>query len=499
VFGRACARRVVVEEVVMRVLVRLGIISLTASLLVGTGCISATTDEVLDAARRASASRTAAPPEREAATEDGDCFALAARVAPGRPARRVLLERARAEQAAATSERDLPSGEVALEVWDFPLANPSLADRRGMYMVHVSQTFTPLGGRDGRTRARGEEALALDALTDEVVRDTVAEIAHACVDWAASVDSLAQLEQERALASTLREATVARLASGGSLASVAAVDVELARLRRLEAELQLELERARDTLAALVAPAPLPASPPRLTGEAAAELSPLERGFASAVAHRRRASEARVDAAEAEAVEPTIGLRASYMQMPGERPAFGAMVSTTLPWLWGGGGARVDAAEAELRASRAEEAEVARGLSLERLRATGRWRAAKRSLESLRTLELPALERGLEAARASAAGPGLDLAELLDASRALVAARREELELTVALAHASVDVAAAGAPAASADGAGDTSGRRDELPRSATPPSPNAGAPAAESPSPSPAVVADPRGPEGDR
>jgi hypothetical protein len=430
----------------MVVLVRLGIVSLSLGLSVaGTGCISATTEEVLTAARRAGDARPPAPPAPEA-TRASDCFALAAQVAPARPARRALLERARAEQAAATSERDLPSGEVALEVWDFPLADPSLADRRGMYMVHVSQTFTPLGGRDARTRARGEEALALDALSDEALRDTVAEIAHACVDWSEAVESRARLEEERALVVTLREAMVARLASGGSLASISAVDVELARLDRLEAELELELDRGKAALAALVAPAPLPASPPRLSGEDAATLAPLARGFARATTHKRRAAEARVDAAEAEATEPTIGLRASYMQMPGERPAFGAMVSTTLPWLWGGGSARSDAARAEVRAARAEEAEVARGLSLERLRAETRWRVAERSLEALRTLELPALERGLEAARASAAGPGFDLAELLDASRALVAARREELELTVALAHAAIDVAAAGEP-----------------------------------------------------
>jgi outer membrane protein TolC len=188
----------------------------------------------------------------------------------------------------------------------------------------------------------------------------------------------------------------------------------------------------------------------------------VERGVERAATHRRRAAEARVSAARAEAHEPTIGLRASYMQMPGERPALGAMVSATVPWLWGGGSARVEAAEAELRASRAEEAEVARSLSLERLRAEGRRRVEAESLRALRDVELPALERGLEAARASVSGPGFDLAALLEAARALRVARREEIELAVGLAHTDVDVAAAGVHAGADSAPRATSG---EAPR----------------------------------
>lgn len=423
------------------------------ALLLASGCISAATrqsmDEALGALRSEAIAEVGAGGGEPSLTTTGSCDTIARAAANRRPGLTASRERAAAKMAAANAETALPSAELALEVWDFPIGAPTHADREGMYMVHVSQAFTPLGARDARARAMAEEAHEESGLASEQNREAYAEIAHACVDWSLAAAAVDAAAHHRALIVELQEAQLARFASGGTLSDVARVKLELARLSRAEAEKSIRRDAAREALVALVGEggrvgeqAPSLAVPAESETAKDPPASTL-RGSTASAQHRTRAAEARVEAAQAEDVEPEIGVRATYMQAPGERPGLGAMVSTTLPWLWGGGGARVDAARAELRASRAEEGEAQRLVASEVGRARAGLRAAQRSLRELRERELPAVEDAITGARASASASEFDLTAWLEAMHALQDAREEEVQLLGAIAHARVDLASA--------------------------------------------------------
>lgn len=413
-----------------------------------SGCVSEITTRSLAQAEETLAEPTgsAEPSSRDAGrdreAEPPSCDALARRVAESRPLLRASNARGRARLAEARAEAALPSAEVAVEVWDFPIGAPETADRAGMYMVSVTQTFTPLGGRDGRARALAEQSQAEALEGGELRAAAWAEVAHACVDWSVASAAIEAAQHHRELLVELREASQASYASGGTLADVARVDVELARLARAAEVATIRRDASRALVAALSGELPVPAEAPAL-GEPPPERASVPRTTALAAEHRERAAVARSEAALAESREPMVALRATYMQAPGERPGLGAMIGVSLPWLWGGGEDRVVAAKAEEEASRAERDEAARALTLEARKAAAAESAAAASLHALRSGELPKLDAALDAVRASSSGTSFELTTWLEALHALREAHEEEIELAGTVAHARVDAAVA--------------------------------------------------------
>jgi outer membrane protein TolC len=407
-------------------------------------CIAATSWSQRSAAAPPAA--TSPPPKGDG----GPCAALSEAVARSHPALRAARSRANAAAQRSRGECSLPPPTASFEVWDFPIGAPSRAGSEGMYMLGLGQEF-PADGRGDLSRAEAEMAREARAEGEDVLRRLRAEVAHACVAWSVSDAVRARLLEHRSLLERVRDAAlVSYRGSAGALGAVARADAELAGAERRIAEVEAELETTRITLAAFAGPeVTLPESAPPLPerGDVPAEPNlaavALEtRGDVAAADARTSAASARLDALSTQASTPSFEVRATYMQTPGMRPGLGAMVSMSVPWLWGGGSERRDGARHELEAASAEAEVARRAARVEVAQASGRVRALRRSLAVLRERELPAAERAVEAERASLGSGGFDLSAWIQAAAALRAARVDEARMLGDIEHAFVDLEA---------------------------------------------------------
>lgn len=360
------------------------------------------------------------------AADGSSCAELAAEVAATFPVARSM---ARAELARGRSESALPAPELMLEVWDFPIGDPQLADREGMYMVGLEQEIPP--GLDARARAGAERAREALAMSSDRTRMIRARALETCVEWAASELEAARVREVEALAGSMRELLVARMPTGDGLAEIARVEAEAARLERMRVEAEARSARARAQLSAwldreLGAP---PSIEPAREADADAIIADAvdARGSIRAARARARAAEAMADAANEESLVPTFRVRVTYMQMPSMRPGLGAAVGMTLPWLYSGEGAARDAARAEADAAREEAEALERELRAEVRSAAASLQANARALAILRERERPAAERAIEAVRAALATGG---AEIDDWLAAMERVRELEVEET---------------------------------------------------------------------
>lgn len=439
------------------------ILSFSIAALSATGCLSASTHtarreaevqlarpaELLEESHAAPKGQArlepvkAARPERAGAAKT--CDELAREVARAHPRVLAMRERARAALARSSSEGSLPPPEATFEIWDFPIGDPSLADHQGMYMVGLGQEFPAAGSRDERARAAAEEARGELGELSRAAREIWTEVAFACADWSAAEALRQGLAGHRALIADMREAMLASYRAGsGSQVGVTRTDAELAAADRHVAEAEEEVSVAESTLRALSGRAArLPEAPPVLresfdvpSVDTLTDLALASRGEVSAAAARQRSRSAAAKAAEAEASSPSFEVRATYMQTPSERAGLGAMVGMSLPWLWGGGGARSESARYELEAARADQDDVVRRIEGEVARAAGRLRAQRRSLALLREREIPAARRALESERAALAAGSFELATWIQAAHALREAHVEEARIRGAIERA---------------------------------------------------------------
>ncbi len=387
------------------------------------GCVSSGTWSTFHSVERA-----LERDEEERAASSGDlsgCTALAEQVVEGFPSLDAARRRARAALARGRSEGALPAPEIMLEAWDFPIGDPQLADREGMYMAGITQRLPPAGALDGRARAQAEEAeAAVGELAERRARLRERAV-DACVAWSASDLEAERLRSAERLATGMRESLAAQVRAGGatSIADLAQVDAELARLARLRVEAEGRSARASARLGAWMG-GEMPSAAPEIdtpadqgSVERWIELALERHGALRAARARARAAEARADATRAEATVPTFMVGASYMQMPQGRPGMGASVGMTLPWLWSGEGAARDAAVLEAEAELDEVAALEREVRAEVRGAAAELHAASQALTELRERERPAAERALEAVGARYPSGAVDLDAWLDAAR----------------------------------------------------------------------------------
>jgi outer membrane protein TolC len=395
-------------------------------------------------------SASVAAPNEAASTRNATCAALADTIARAHPTLRAAKARSNAAVERSHAESSLPPPMASVEVWDFPIGDPSLADTEGMYMFGLAQEF-PGGGRSDRARA--EEQMSHEARAEgaDAARRLKADAEHACVSWAVAETVRARLVEHRRLLEQVRDAAlVSYRGSAGGLGAVARADAELAGADRRIAESDAEIETARTTLAAFAGPdVALPSAAPALSerdeNPDAAKLTQVAlatRGDIAAAQARKGAASARADAASSEANTPSFEVKATYMQTPGMRAGLGAMVGMSLPWLWGGGSGRREGARHDFEAAAAEAESARRMARAEVAQAVGRVRALRRSLAVLREREIPAAERAVEAGRASLGSGGFDLSEWIEAASVLRAARVDEARTSGEIEHAFVDLEA---------------------------------------------------------
>lgn len=387
------------------------------------GCVSSGTWSTFH-----SVERTLEEEEKRRAEARGDlsdCSALAEHVVERFPSLDASRRRARAALARGRSEGALPAPEVTLEVWDFPIGDPQLADREGTYIAGITQRLPPGGALDGRARAEAEEAqVAIGELAER--RTQLRQRAlDACVAWAASDLEAERLRDAERVATEMRESLLAQVRAGGgaSLAELARLDAELSRLARLRVEAEGRARRASTRLGAWME-GELPEQAPAIDApedqgsvERWIELALERHGALRAARARARAAQARADAARAEASVPTFMVGASYMQMPEGRPGLGASVGMTLPWLWSGEGAARDAAVLEAEAELDEVAALEREVRAQVRAAAAELHAASQALAELRERERPAAVRALETMAALYPSGAVELGAWLEAAR----------------------------------------------------------------------------------
>jgi cobalt-zinc-cadmium efflux system outer membrane protein len=386
----------------------------------------------------------------KAVAPGADCGALAASVARSHPRIRAADARARAALARSRAEGALPPPKASFEVWDFPLTEPSSADREGMYMLGLEQEFPPASAREARVRAEIEEGRVALADASVNARELVSEVAHTCVAWSIAEALRERLVAHRALLSEMRETVLTRYRAGGDvLGALVRLEAELASADRHVIEAEGELAATRDTLRAL-AGADVPPTAPALAKQREPERAETllgralkQRAETAVAAAKISVARARVDAAESDASSPAFEARATYMQAPGSRPGLGAMISMSLPFLWGSGEHTTASAEHELFAAEAERADAERRVRAEVTRAAGRVLVLTRARAVLLEREIPAIERALAVERAALAAGKLDLVSFVERAHALSEAHVEETRLSGDLAHAWVELEAA--------------------------------------------------------
>lgn len=362
-------------------------------------------------------------------------------------------ERARSALATARAEGALPAPSVRVTAWDFPIGDPSLADREGMYMLGVVQELPPPDSLDADARASVEEARAALGELAEMRREVASSAAHDCADWAGAAWLHTRLLTWITSIEAMRDAVTARYsAAGGSLADVARVERELATAERMVARTVSDEEQAAESLRArfgLPSTTSIGAAPALRTSVAMLDAGALldyaleHRGVLEAGRAGVAAARARALAAEARAAVPTFMLGGMYMQTPEARAGLGLELGMTLPWLWSGEPALAEAARAEASAAEADVLGLERTIEIEVRTAIAGLETRRRVLEALRGREARAAALALEATSATyGAGEG-SLLEWLDAARAIRELEIEEAELLMDVGHALADVTSA--------------------------------------------------------
>ncbi len=121
---------------------------------------------------------------------------------------------------------------------------------------------------------------------------------------------------------------------------------------------------------------------------------------------------------------------------PNHHNGYGATVAMTLPWLWGPGGARVAAGEADLAAEEASVREAEFTTREEVIEAHARAEGIARELSLVRVDALPAARRALDVARGRYVAGGGQLLAWLDVARMRLDLAMDEADLVVDLARA---------------------------------------------------------------
>ncbi len=373
------------------------------------------------------------------------------------PAVRAAREHAHAIDRRADAEGTLPSPELDFELWQVPLRKPYAIDEAGMLMLGLRQRFPAPGSQSMNAEAMRAEARATLRNADQASRDVRRRAGHAFADYVEAHERVRVHGAHVALMRKMHDAAFARYRGGGSLAEVAQSDVEVARVETEhdEAKGRVDAARARlDVLLGRPASAPLPdpgfgdALVPewdlaRLVEEAAKQRAEI--GMAK---ERRESAESKRAAAKREWLVPGFSVAALYFAPVGPTPAardhgFGVSLTVELPWLWGGGSGRTDAARIEHEASSLDVDASTVDASFEVAAANGEVRAHAIHLRMLTERVLPATKRAIDATWPGYETGRTELLALLTAQRSLVEAELESVITRAALDHAMIELDAA--------------------------------------------------------
>jgi len=380
------------------------------------------------------------------------------------------LREARARSAAADARVDvagaLPDLELKGELWGVPLAHPLSFDLSNTVMVGLRQSFPAWGSLDARGRAAHADALAAGDAVRARQREIAAQARRAFAVYSRA-DREARMHLEHAgLTSRLIDLARAQYALGrGTQQDSLRLQAELSRLHAEVTGVEQQRASARALLNALMdRPSDAPLGPAPDVNFAQAMAGPDDDATATvdralddrrpelvAAARAVSRSEAALDASEREARLPAVMIGADYWYMPTlpqeMRHAYGAMVTVSLPWLNPRHRAEVKAAERTLAAERSALSAQRASARYQLADAAAKLRAARATLSLVHGRVVPDTRRAYEAAEAQLQTGHGDVTVLIDAARAYLAARIDEVRAIADLETSRADYArAAGEP-----------------------------------------------------
>lgn len=376
------------------------------------------------------------------------------RVVRAHPALEAAERRARAAARRGEADRSLPPPETMVQIWQVPLSKPYAVADAQMIMFGVAQTFPSPGARGARARALTHEAEAERAVLADRRRQIRRDVDHAFADYVEATSRHEIHLDHRRVAGRTVELARARHLGGAALSDVAQAEVELARIDADVVTDGTRIEAARGRLNALLGRDPLaPLGPPvahepevaawdlRTTLDAAGRNRPELK--ATAAMSEARREEAR--AAEKEALFPSFSVAALYFAptSPVPQHGYGINASMSLPWIWGEGRARRDAANQIHAAASSDVTAARRPIDADVAEQEAKARAGAMRLAALRDRALPASRRAFEVAWAGYEAARVDALTLLTARRMVVDIETEIVAARALLDHALADLEAA--------------------------------------------------------
>ena len=363
------------------------------------------------------------------------------------PVLSALEHSARAAQDASLADNALPDPRLKLGALNFPVSGfPGARDDMTQVGIAWEQSFP--GGN--KRRLRGDRAQAeagqLFAETHSLMQTIERDVGFAWVDaWAAAAAERLSIELVREYGHAQELARLGMVSGKSSPGDVLATRQLLSLTTDRRLELASQAARARGALqrwapqsAGRTLPDELPEFP------VPAPLETLRAGLTSHPQHVMQALAQGVAEAEAalarESAKPDRTVEVGYYARSGDRSdMLMFQISFELP-LYSG---RKQDRQLEAKLRLVERARDLRADHLRELRAGldaayVEWQLAGERLENVRSATLPATRARLEALAAQHRAGSASLAAVLEARRALIEARLQELQLRAALAKARV-------------------------------------------------------------
>jgi outer membrane protein TolC len=366
----------------------------------------------------------------------------------------LVAERARvAEQLARVSVvARRPDPELKYEQWGVPLVRPYALGEADTLMVGVRQSFPAPGSLDAQERAaRAEVEQAVLTLRARQL-DVARQVESTCYQYLlAEREQAIHLEHAELTQRLVDQARSSFRVGATTEHDVLRVAVEIHRLhrdvarldqRRLTAVALLNTLMGRPPATALTPSVELAATEIDLPLAQLEALARTDRPEVRAAVRGVARGTASVEAARAAATWPTFMVGLDYMYMPymHERHSYGAMVSVSLPWFGSRRRDQTTASERGVTADRHAVTAATTTVHYEVTAAFAGYQAARSSyLITSRDL-VPAAQRSLEAAQAGFAGGRGNTAVLLDALRAVLDIRLEEIRALVELKQSIIDL-----------------------------------------------------------
>jgi len=395
-----------------------------------------------------------------------DLATILAAVQDRNPALREARARADAADARVGVAGALPDLELKGELWGVPLAHPLAFDMSNTIMIGLRQSFPAWGSLDARARAARADALAAEDAVRARQQELAAEARRAFAAYfRADQEARMHLEHAGLMSRSIETARGQYALGRGTQQDILRLQAELSRLHAEVTAVEQQRSSARALLNALMArppdatlgPAPDINFTQAMAGAAddAAAAPAGERGLderrpeLAAAARAVTRTEAALDASKRDANLPAVMIGADYWYMPTfeTRHGYGAMLTVSLPWLNPRHRAEVRSAERQLAAERSALDAQRASARAQLYDAAARLRAARAALGILHGRVLPDARRAYEAAEAQLQSGHGDVTVLLEAARAYLAARIDEVRAIADVEASRADYArAAGEP-----------------------------------------------------